>query len=275
MYSIFENKTGRILERVFVVVVVIMISAWGVRALDDNFINDQDDSPCPENMAFVPSPAGGFCVDMYEASAGEDCSDRDPGSMIATRGNLDQPGCMPVTEPGAVPWRNISQTQAAAACAKAGKRLPTNKEWQQASLGTPDKDSSWTADDCQLKENWEAQPGKTGSAPACVSSAGAYDMIGNVWEWVDGTIRDGQLNGHDLPGGGYISGMDLEGVPTATDANPSPEYYSDFFWTKKTGVRGLARGGFWDNAERGGQYALYAEIEPSFAGTGVGFRCVR
>jgi formylglycine-generating enzyme required for sulfatase activity len=63
--------------------------------------------------------------------------------------------------------------------------LPTDKEWLQVALGTPDKETGWDSDDCQVENNWDIQPGLAGTGKNCVSAAGAYDMIGNVWEWTN------------------------------------------------------------------------------------------
>jgi len=232
--------------------------------------------PCPSGMVFVPTETGGFCIDKYEASPADDCPYANPNSQRETRLNLDYKDCQPVSAPGRIPWRFISQNQAALACAKAGKRLPTNKEWLAAALGTPDPVNNWTADDCQVDDNWNQQPGLTGSGANCISAAGAYDMVGNVWEWVEGTVAEGRFNNKSLPESGYILGIDEDGLPSQTTMGTGdPNYYYDYFWLKETEVRGLARGGYWHNGADAGQYAIYAVAPPSFSGAGVGFRCVK
>jgi formylglycine-generating enzyme required for sulfatase activity len=183
---------------------------------------------------------------------------------------------MPVSVKEKKPWTYVSQDQAKEACAKAGKRLPSPEEWASASLGTPDKDSGWSSEDCQVASNWESQPGKTGSALNCISSSGAYDMIGNVWEWIDAVAEDGQLDGKNLPDEGYVISSDGKGLVSDTrQGNPDPNYHGDYFWIKKQGVRAIAKGGYWDNNSEAGQYSVYLVSPPSFAGVGVGFRCVK
>ncbi|MBD3208569.1 MAG: SUMF1/EgtB/PvdO family nonheme iron enzyme, partial [Candidatus Nealsonbacteria bacterium] len=153
---------------------------------------------------------------------------------------------------------------------------PTPKEWHQAALGTPDKESDWSGKDCHVAGNWPSQPGLTGSGEDCVSSAGAYDMVGNVWEWVDGTIFDGQYEGHALPEQGFVQGVDDQGLSYQTDIEESaPNYNQDYFWIKQQGTRGIARGGYWGNGSDAGVYSAYLVVPPSFSGTGVGFRCVK
>ena len=269
----------KVFERIIIVVVVIGITAVLVKAagnhLDSNEIDNLVDG-CPSDMVFVPSNEGGFCLDKYEASADENCAYPEPSSQYETRINLDTSACKPVSVSGAIPWRAISQDQAAVACAKAGKRLATNKEWLAGSLGTPDKARDWIADDCQVNNNWEDQPGLTGSGHSCISAAGAYDMIGNVWEWVEGAAIDGKYNNKELPDAGYVDSLDGESLPGITNNNtPNENYNEDYFWVKKNGPRGIVRGGYWNNKSDAGQYSVYMVASPGSVEAGIGFRCVR
>lgn len=279
----YEEKPPKKKKGWFVTVAVIVLSisltTMGIKASDRLFGPNEDqtnNSLCPNNMVFIPNSIGGFCLDQFEASASVGCPSRNPQTQEDTRDNLNTPDCKAETQKGVIPWRNISQNQAAVACSKAGKRLPTNKEWVQASLGTPDKNSTWGSNDCQVANNWESQPGLTGSGDDCVSSVGANDMVGNVWEWVEETINDGKYKGIDLPDDGYIKGVDVSGMPIETDYdNPDLNYNKDYLWIKKTGVKGILKGGFWGNKYEGGIYATYLVFAPSFAGDSVGFRCVK
>lgn len=260
------------------IILVVGITSIIVKAFDNKILNSssQNNGPCPRDMVYISFSGGGFCMDKYEASPGEDCAYQEISNQNDTRVNLSQPDCHPVSLPGTRPWRFISQAQAMSACAKAGKRLPTDEEWYLASLGTPDKESNWTADDCQVKNNWDSQPGLTGSAKNCVSSAGAYDMIGDVWEWVNGEIKDGYYKDAKLPPAGYIRSVNTAGLPLETDTTTAdPNYNGDYLWIKDTETRGIARGGYWDNKGEAGLYSLYLVSLPSFAGTGVGFRCAK
>ncbi len=265
-------------KELVVVIAAIILTTLGIRATD-TMLSDKKNklSPerCSEEMVFISTDQGGFCMDRYEAAPGKDCRNQNPENQNQTKENLDQGSCQPISAVGVLPWRNISQNQAAIACAKAGKRLPSNKEWLMAAMGTPDQTTGWSVEDCQVAKNWEKQPGFAGSGSNCRSAAGAFDMIGNVWEWVDGSINEGVYKGTVLPEEGYVKGVDENGSPSETSIEADENYNNDFLWIKKTGVRGFARGGYWDNKAEAGQYSVYLVSPPSFAGTGVGFRCAK
>jgi len=236
-----------------------------------------NEGPCPTEMVFIPSSNGGFCMDRYEASANNDCPSATPASQKDTRVNLTSAKCFAVSVKEKIPWTFISQTQAREACARAGKRLPTNEEWFAASLGTPDsKIEKWNNKDCQLSSNWKSQPGETGTGENCISAYGSYDMVGNVWEWVVGEIIEGKYNGRDLPGSGFVDEVDYSGLPTISNKNnPNQNFNNDYTWVKNSKIRGIVRGGFWNNKKEGGVYSSYLVSKPSFAGIGIGFRCVK
>jgi len=82
----------------------------------------------------------------------------------------------------ALPSGYITWFQAQQACGNSGKRLTTNAEWQMAVAGTPDPGPDNGSTDCNTASAAKAVP--TGSRSACVSSWGAYDMVGNLPEWV-------------------------------------------------------------------------------------------
>lgn len=274
-----KGQSGKwFFSRQFLIIAIsVIVTSVGIKAADEitNGSSQAGGNMCPDDMVPVLSAKGNFCIDKFEASVGEKCANMNPQSELESKANLDKNSCAPVSSAGQNPWRFISQNQASLACARAGKRLPTNQEWQQAALGTADASDSWTAEDCHVANNWSAQPGVTGSGNKCLSSAGAYDMIGNLWEWTDGTVYEGQFNEKTLPESGYVSAVSQDALPSETSSEANESYYQDYLYLKKTGTRAIARGGYWNNKAEAGVYAAYIVSLPSYAEAGIGFRCVK
>jgi formylglycine-generating enzyme required for sulfatase activity len=132
---------------------------------------------CPDDMV----AAGSICVDKYEASvwnAATGGSQIAASTCLADGSDCGKNAANPIyarSVEGVTPASQISWYQAAQACANAGKRLPTTAEWQMAASGTPSGNA-----DCNTAGG---AVGTTGALTTCVSSAGAFDMVGNLWEW--------------------------------------------------------------------------------------------
>lgn len=265
-------------RNLLVIVISILISALGIRASDKLGGDSLNSSlaACPPEMVRVLSAKGDFCIDQFEASTGERCPKIDPSGPEDVQANIDVNECAPVSQKARLPWRFISENQAAVACARAGKRLPTNIEWQQAALGTADRQAGWLASDCNVDNNWSLPgAGLTGSAVDCKAASQAYDMSGNVWEWVSDSVVEGVANGRILPDQGYVAGLDDNGLPSQTAEAGKADYYNDYLFIKKQGLRAIARGGYWGSQEKAGVNAAYIVSEPGAHEGGVGFRCVK
>jgi hypothetical protein len=86
-----------------------------------------------------------------------------------------------VSLPSVVPAAFATWFQAQEACANSGKRLPTSAEWQMAANGSPDPGPDDGTADCTTNAGIVS---RTGSRSRCVSARGAFDMVGNLNEWV-------------------------------------------------------------------------------------------
>ncbi len=155
-----------------------------------------DDVPAMRHVQYGPLS---FYIDTFEASI-------EDGKAVSGKGKI--------------PAYRVNWFEAKAACEAAGKRLCTEREWLaacQGALPIDDDHNGRYADDMiegtaypysdfhQRGACWDGhyrddtkRPVYTGSFPACVSRDGAYDLTGNMEEWV-GTTPDEAL----LMGGAY------------------------------------------------------------------------
>ncbi len=146
-----------------------MKTPWSAEALNDEG---------PAHMVFLDS----YFMDTYEVS------NKEYGNFIRTKGHAapaywDDPRLNTPEQPVVgVNWEDAS-----AYCAFRGKRLPTEAEWEKAARGPKANLYPWGNDFDPSKTNYGNHHESTmpvDSYPDGASYYGAYNMAGNVFEWV-------------------------------------------------------------------------------------------
>ena len=132
---------------------------------------------CPEGMVSLP----GVCIDAYEH----------PNAHFHK------------------PAAQMTFTQAQQACAAAGKRVCTGREWTRACAGTRDRrwpyGEVFDGEACHDGAMVQTQGGevvRSGELRRCRSPEGVFDLSGNLWEWTAEPGPSGTRRGV-LRGGGW------------------------------------------------------------------------
>ncbi len=123
--------------------------------------------------------------------------------------------------PGLARWPVASVTwdDADAYCRWAGKRLPSETEWEKAARGFEGRLYPW-GNQFELGHanigGGRNGPVAVGSYPAGQTPLGVYDLVGNVWEWTADWYRpypgNATMSASDPPPGRVLRGSSWSGV---------------------------------------------------------------
>ncbi|MGP0629746.1 formylglycine-generating enzyme family protein [Nitrospina sp. 32_T5] len=158
------------------------------------------------------------------------------------------------------PAMGIDWTSARNYCMWAGKRLPTEEEWEAAARGQTQRLVPWEGKSGPKRANLLGEMdgflgvAPAGSFPLGASPTGALDMAGNVWEWVATPVPN--PTGIPKP----VSNPE-EPDPTLPSSAPSQSF--------------LLKGGSWSSQPLLGAISIRNPVDGTVVNSTFGFRCAK
>jgi formylglycine-generating enzyme required for sulfatase activity len=212
----------------------------------------------PDETPIHTVDIGTFWIDSTEVTAAQYAVCVNGGGCTTP---AQRPGCtFGLNERADHPINCVDYAQADAFCGWAGKRLPTEAEWEKAARGPNDERRfPWGNEDPNLYlitfpearllnyNNFTGQTATVGQHPQGISPYGVHNMAGNVLEWVA-----------DWYAPDYYAAS-----PTSDPPGPA------------SGEQRVARGGYFLAPRDAVTVTVRIRTQPNTRDPSLGFRCGR